>query len=168
MTPHNAWFDRLDRRITQWMARNGLLLLRLSIGIVFVWFGVVKFVPGLSPADGIATRTFEILSFGMIEPPAARVILATWEVAIGLGLLSGIWMRLTLVLMGLQLVGAMTPLILLPDETWKVIPVVLTIEGQYIVKDAIILAAGLVLGATVRGGQLVAEPGKDPAAAHRN
>lgn len=149
----------IDIRITAWMARNGILILRLTLGGVFLWFGIVKFVPGLSPADAIAVRTMQLLSFNTISPSVSRPLLAAWEVAIGLGLLSGVWLRLTLLLLALQLLGAMTPLVLLPAQTWKLPPFVLTIEGQYIVKDAILIAAGIVIGATVRGGRLVASPG---------
>ena len=62
------WFDRVDRRITAWMARYGILLLRLSVGIVFLWFGVLKFFPGLSPAEGLAARTISTLTLGIIPP----------------------------------------------------------------------------------------------------
>ena len=91
-------FDRLDRRITTWMARYGLLLLRLSLGIVFFWFGFLKFFPGLSPAAELATRTIETLSFGLIGPEVSIYILAVWECLIGLGLLVGRYMRDTLLL----------------------------------------------------------------------
>ena len=49
-----SWFDRVDRRITRWMADYGLTLLRLALGIVFFWFGVLKFFPGASPAEELA------------------------------------------------------------------------------------------------------------------
>ena len=154
--PPLAHFDRLDRRITGWMSKHGITTLRLSLGFIFVWFGTVKFVPGLSPADGLATRTMEILSFGLVPSSVSRPILAAWEVLIGLGLLSGYFLRTTLFLMALQLVGAMTPLVLLPNETWKIVPIVLTIEGQYIVKDIVLLAAGIVIGSSVRGSNAFA------------
>ncbi len=153
MDTRQSWFDRTDRAVTAWMARHGIFILRVSLGAVFVWFGAVKFVPGLSPADGIATRTMQVLTAGTIGPEVTRPVLAAWEVLIGVGLLTGVWLRVTLLLMGVQLLGAMSPLVLLPRETWKIVPVVLTIEGQYIVKDVVLLAAGLVIGATVRGGR---------------
>ncbi len=147
-------FNQVDRNTVNWMARNGIMILRISVGIVFLWFGIVKFVPGLSPADALATETFKALTFGIVEPAIGRPIIAAWEVAIGLGLLSGHFLRLTLLLMGVQLIGAMSPLLLFPAQTWKFPPFVLTIEGQYIVKDIILIAAGIVIGATVRGGRM--------------
>ena len=58
--------DPLDVRITAWMARHGVTLTRLALGVVFLWFGAIKFVPGWSPAADLATRTISTLSFGMV------------------------------------------------------------------------------------------------------
>ncbi len=151
-------FDQLDRRITRWMAKNGVTILRISVGIVFFWFGVLKFVPGLSPADELATRTIATLSFNLIGPEISRPVLALWECLIGLGLITGWYMRGILLLLFLQMLGTVTPLFLFPAETWSVFPIVPTLEGQYIIKNIVLVSAGLVIGATVRGGRLVAEP----------
>lgn len=157
------WFERVDTGVTAWMARYGLTLLRLSIGVSFIWFGAIKFVPGLSPADGLATETIEILSLGLVEPGVSRPVLALLECGIGLGLVIGRWMRLVLLLLGLHMLGTLMPLAILPESTWQVFPLVPTLEGQYIIKNAVLIAAGVVLGATVRGGGLITtiEPGTD-------
>jgi uncharacterized membrane protein YphA (DoxX/SURF4 family) len=157
----NHWSERIavaDRRITRWMADNGITLLRISVGIVFVWFGVLKFVPGLSPADELATRTIATLSFGLVRPEVSRPVLALWETLIGLGLISGRFMRATLLLLFLQMVGTVTPLFLFPAETWSRFPIAPTLEGQYIIKNIVLVSAGLVIGATVRGGGLTDDP----------
>src|SRR3954470_4196568 len=91
--------DRLDARITAWMADHGLFLMRIALGVVYFWFGVLKFFPGLSPAESLAGRTIEQLSFGLVPQQTALLILAVWECAIGLGLLSGKFMRVTLALL---------------------------------------------------------------------
>lgn len=153
-----SWFDRLDARITRTMARVGPPLLRVSLGIVFFWFGVLKFFPGLSPAQDLATRTMAILTFGTIPPQTAIVILATWECVIGLGLIFGVFMRATLLLLLVQMVGTMTPLVFFPHEVFTRIPYAPTMEGQYIIKNVVLVSAGLVLGATVRGGKVVSDP----------
>ena len=153
-------FDRLDRRITTWMARYGLLLLRLSLGIVFFWFGFLKFFPGLSPAQDLATRTIETLSFGLVRPELSIYILAVWECLIGLGLLIGRYMRVTLLLLFLQMLGTISPILLFPAEVFSRIPYAPTLEGQYIIKNMVLISAALVLGATVRGGGMVVEPGE--------
>ncbi|PWH13130.1 MAG: hypothetical protein DDG59_14675 [Anaerolineae bacterium] len=151
-------FDQIDRLLTQWMARNGILLLRLSVGIVFLWFGFLKFFPGLSPAEGLASKTIVTLSFGLLAPKTAVLILAVWECLIGLGLISGIFLRGTLFLLWMQMLGTITPLFLFPNECFTVVPIAPTLEGQYIIKNMVLISAGIVIGATVRGGRLSAEP----------
>jgi len=152
------WFDRLDRRITETMADHGLTLLRLALGVVFLWFGALKFFPGASPAEALAGRTIETLTFGAIPEDVALMILAVWEVAIGVGLLVGRWMRAVLLLLFVQMLGTITPLLLFPSETFTVFPIAPTLEGQYIIKNIVIVSAAIVLGATVRGGELSPEP----------
>jgi uncharacterized membrane protein YkgB len=153
-----AQFDRLDAKITEWMARNGVVLLRVSLGIVFLWFGALKFFPGLSPAQDLATRTLDILSFGLVPASVAIPLLAAWECLIGIGLIFGLWMRATLFLLFMQMVGTVTPLFLFPAEAFTRFPYAPTLEGQYIIKNLVLVGAGIVIGATVRGGRLHAQP----------
>jgi uncharacterized membrane protein YphA (DoxX/SURF4 family) len=150
-------FDNIDVRMTSWMARNGVVLLRLSLGFVFLWFGVLKFFPGLSPAQDLATETIRTLTFGRLPANVSLWILATWESLIGLGLIFGACMRATLLLLWLQMLGALTPLALFPQQIFTYIPFVPTLEGQYIVKNIVLISAGIVIGATVRGGQLISD-----------
>jgi uncharacterized membrane protein YphA (DoxX/SURF4 family) len=150
-------FDRLDASLTSWMARNGVLLLRISLGTVFFWFGVLKFFPGLSPAQTLAGNTIAELSFGLLSAEAAVLLLAIWECLIGLGLLFGLFLRATLFLLWLQMLGTITPLFLFPEICFVSVPFVPTLEGQYIIKNMVLISAGLVIGATVRGGRLTAE-----------
>ncbi|HEY7704460.1 MAG TPA: DoxX family membrane protein [Acidimicrobiia bacterium] len=150
--------DSIDRAITQWMAKHGVTLLRWSIGVIFVWFGALKLVPGLSPADEIATKTAMALTFNLFSEDFVRTALAVLEIAIGLGLLLGRFLRLTLLLLFAQMAGTLTPLFLFPERIWSDFPFVLTLEGQYILKNAVLISAGIVIGATVRGGRIVVEP----------
>ncbi len=154
----NDRFDRLDRQITTWMATYGLLALRIALGAVFLWFGAIKLVPGMSPAEGLAGLTIERLSLGIVPAAVAIPFLALWECAIGIGLLAGMWMRATLLLLFVQMLGTLTPLLLFPSETFSSFPFAPTLEGQYILKNAVLIAGALVLGATVRGGRLTPEP----------
>jgi uncharacterized membrane protein YkgB len=153
-----ALYHRVDQAITQWMARNGVRLLRISLGVVFLWFGALKFFPGLSPATELALRTIEILTFGSVPPAVAINILAAWESAIGLGLIFGVFMRATLLLLFVQMLGTITPIFLFPELVFTRVPYAPTLEGQYIIKNLVLVSAGIVIGATVRGGRLVAEP----------
>lgn len=153
-------FDRTDRKITGWMAEHGLLLLRIALGVVFFWFGALKLIPNASPAEALAGQTIERLTFGAVPAATAVPFLALWEVAIGLGLFIGRGMRLTLLLLFVQMLGTITPLFLFPTETFTKFPWAPTLEGQYIIKNVVIVTAAIVLGATVRGGELTAEPAR--------
>lgn len=150
--------DRLDVRITRILARLSVPVLRMALGIVFLWFGVLKFFPNLSPAENLAARTIEQLTFGAIHRDVALPILATWETLIGLGLIFGRWLRAVLLLLFVQMLGTFTPLILFPSETFTIFPIAPTLEGQYIIKNIVLIGAAMVVGATVRGGRLVPEP----------
>ena len=153
-----ALYRKVDFAITVWMARHGVRLLRISLGIVFFWFGFLKFFPGLSPATELATRTIDVLVFGAIPPQVAINILAAWETLIGLGLVFGVAMRATLALLFVQMLGTITPIFLFPELVFTRIPYAPTLEGQYIIKNIVLVSAPIVIGATVRGGGLVASP----------
>ena len=148
-------FQRVDLLVTEWMASRGITLLRISLGIVFFWFGMLKFFAGLSPAEALAIQTIDMLTFGLIGPDTVRFGLAAWEVLIGVGLIFRIRLRETLLLMFVQMLGTMTPIVLLPEKVFNVFPYGLTLEGQYIFKNLVVISAGLVIGATVRGGGII-------------
>lgn len=153
-------FWRADLAIIRWMARYGPPLLRISLGLVFLWFGVLKFFPGLSPAQDLASRTIHDLSGGLLGPEISLPLLAAWECLIGIGLLMGRWLRWVLLLLYLQMLGTLTPLLLYPSEVFLRFPYAPTMEGQYIIKNVVLISAGIVIGATVRGGEMVPEPGE--------
>jgi uncharacterized membrane protein YphA (DoxX/SURF4 family) len=146
--------DPVDVRLTQWMARYGVVTLRVTLGIVFFWFGVLKFFPGLSPAQTLAVETIDVLTLGLLPAGVSLALLATLECAIGLGLISGRFMRLTLLLLAFQMAGAASPLLLFPGEVFTQFPYAPALEGQYIIKNLVLASAGIVIGATVRGGVL--------------
>lgn len=145
-----SWFDNIDPIIISWMNRNGLRLLRISVGIVFVWFGVLKFFPGLSPAQGLAINTIKLLTFDLVSESIIINGLALWEVLIGIGLISGKFVRETLLLLFVQMMGTFAPIFLFPNDVFTQIPYALTLEGQYIIKNIVIISAGIVLGGALR------------------
>ena len=152
-------YQRIEKRTVNWMAANGIVLLRVSLGIVFLWFGALKFVPSVSPAEGLATATIGRLTLGLVDAPSALRLLAVWETAIGLALVSGIYLRAALALLFLQMAGTLTPLALFPSLTFTRFPFAPTMEGQYILKNLVLISAAIVIGATMRGGKLTAAPG---------
>ncbi len=137
-------FDKLDRGIAGWMNKYGLFLLRISLALIFIWFGLLKPL-GMSPAADLVKRTVFFFDADVFFP-----ILGWWEVAIGVGLLFRPLIRISLFLLFLQMPGTMLPLILLPDVCFTAAPFGLTLEGQYIIKNLVLISAALVIGGTVR------------------
>lgn len=154
MTYNEGRLGMIDRKITGWMARNGIKLLRWSVGIIFLWFGVLKFFKGMSPAESLAIETIQYLTFDIVSSKTIIYGLAIWESLIGLGLIINRFLRETLLLLYLQMLGTLTPIFLFPDEVFNIIPYALTIEGQYIIKNLVIISAGIVIGSTVRGARI--------------
>jgi len=150
----DRFFSELDKKLTGWMANYGLLILRIGLGIVFLWFGVLKFFTGMSPAEELVRNTVYF-----IDPDIFIPILAVWESIIGIGLITGKFLRVTILLLFLQMPGTALPLLILPEKVWTVFPYGLTLEGQYIIKNLVLIGAGLVIGATVRGGKILSESG---------
>lgn len=149
---------RLDERLAKWMADHSIFLLRIALGIVFFWFGVLKFFPNLSSAEDLAMRTISKLTSGNIPDNTSIIILAVWECLIGIGLITGKFLRSTLLLLFLQMPGTILPLFFFPGETFVHFPYAPTLEGQYIIKNIVLIAAAIVIGATVRGGTIIADP----------
>jgi uncharacterized membrane protein YphA (DoxX/SURF4 family) len=155
--------DRADRRLTRWLGNYGIPILRISLGIIFFWFGFLKFFPSLSPAEGLVGRTIEAMSFGIVPPSISLPVLAVWESVIGLGLIFGTGLRLILLLLMVQMIGTLFPIVLFPNEVFTRIPWAPTLEGQYIIKNLVLISAALVIGATVRGGtEVETEPRNRP------
>jgi len=144
--------------VTSWMAQNTVLLTRVALGLIFFWFGILKFFPGESDATELAAKTISTLCFGLVSHAVSIPILASWECLIGVGLLAGKFLRVTLVLLFLQMPGTFLPLIFFPSETWNHFPYSPTLLGQYIIKNLVLLCAGLLVGATMRGGKVIADP----------
>jgi uncharacterized membrane protein YkgB len=142
-------FERLDPHIAAWMNRYGLLFLRISIGIVLMWFGILKPL-GYSPAAELVSRTVY-----WMRPEIFVPILGWWEVAIGVFLLFRPTIRIAILLLFLQMPGTFLPLVLLPEVCFTEFPYAPTIEGQYIIKNLIIISAGIVIGGTVRMNERV-------------
>src|SRR5438045_9691239 len=112
----------VDEHLTKWMADHSILFLRIAVGIIFFWFGVLKFFPSLSPAENLAARTISMLSSGLISQHFSIPILAAWECLIGIGLIIGKFMRITLLLLFLQMLGTILPLFFFPEETFAHFP----------------------------------------------
>jgi len=137
-------FEEIDATVATTMERLGLPLLRVGIAVVFVWFGALK-VLGISPAGGLVANTVY-----WVPPELFVPVLGVWEVVIGLCLLYRPLIRLGILLLFLQMPGTFLPLVILPEVTFVEFPHALTVEGQYIIKNLVIIGAALVVGGTVR------------------
>ena len=133
----------LDDRVVEIMGRIGLPFLRVGIGLIFIWFGLLKPL-GLSPAAELLAKTVYWWTPEIVVPA-----LGWWEVAIGVTFLIPQLTRVAIFLLAVQMPGTFLPLVLLPEVCFTVFPWGLTLEGQYIVKNLVIIGAALVIGSTV-------------------
>ncbi|PLY07481.1 MAG: doxx family protein [Arcobacter sp.] len=125
--------------------KNILILSRISLGIIFIWYGMLKFFPELSPAEILATKTIDILFFGLIPAVISIKLLAVWEVFVGIGLVFGIYLRYALILFFIHMVFTFTPLFLLPELCFTKAPYAFTLVGQYIVKNVVFILVGILI-----------------------
>lgn len=138
-------WDRVDRRMVWFMTAFGTRILRVCLGVVFVWFGLLKVI-GKSPVAALVAQTVY-----WVPPEAFVPFLGMWEMAVGIGLLWARVMRLTLLLFWLQMAGTFLVLVLRPDIAFQEgNPLLLTTEGEFVIKNLVLIAAGLVVGGTVR------------------
>jgi len=137
-------FQQLDQRIAKNMKLWGIPAMRISFAIIFFWFGILKPF-GLSAAEGLLKATVIWLPFG--APEQWLVIIGFWEVVIGITFLFKSTTRIAIALLFLQMLGTFMPLVFLPEVTFQENNFLLpTLEGQYIMKNLMIISAALVLG----------------------
>ena len=116
-----------------------------SIGIVYLWFGALKFFPNFSPAEALATDTIHTLFGGVLPAETALLLLAIWEVAVGILLLFNLFRRPVIGMALLHMAFTFSPLFLFPEASFTEAPFKFTLVGQYIVKNLVIIGALLVL-----------------------
>jgi hypothetical protein len=106
-----------------------------------VWFGLLKFFPELSPADGLATHTITFLTFGLIPGNISIVMLAIIEVGIGACLLFNFQLKTVISIAIIHLILTFIPVLFFPEVSFSKAPFALTLVGQYIVKNIVIISA---------------------------
>ncbi len=154
----DEWFRRFDRQILSFLRRWSVPLLRISLGIVFLWFGGLK-VFDVTPVSELVARTVYWVDPGWFVP-----LLGWGEIVIGLGLVLGRGLRLVLPLFVAQMAGTFLVLVVQPEVAFRDgNPLLLTVEGEFVVKNLVLLTAGLVVGSTVR----LSPPRPVPAAGQR-
>jgi uncharacterized membrane protein YkgB len=138
-------FEDADARVRKTLSTVGLVALRVSVGLVFVWFGLLK-VFDVSPVSDLVTQTVY-----WFDPDGVVLALGIVEVVVGSLLLVGKWLRLALALFAAQMIGTFLVFFVLPEVAFRNgNPLLLTVEGEFVVKNLVLLAAGIVVGAGVR------------------
>lgn len=137
--------------LAQWLTRHAFHLLRISIGIIYVWFGALKYVPQLSPADQLAKDTIALMTFGLIPGQLSIVLLAVWETALGVVLIIGWWRKAIFYLLLIHMACTFVPIFFFQQLSFTASPYAFTLVGQYIMKNLIIIGAANVLNAHYTG-----------------
>ena len=120
-------------------------MLLVCFGVIYLWFGVLKFFPGISPAEHLAGETIRSLTFGQIKGAIGIKLLATLETLIGVLCISGLAPKWTIRLIGAHLMCTFTPIFLFPAEVFGESPFQLTLVGQYIIKNLVFMVALLFI-----------------------
>lgn len=120
-------------------------ILALTIGLVYLWFGLLKFFPELSPAEDLAKNTIDKLLFGLIPGSVSIILLAIWETAIGLLLIFNKTSRIVISIALLHMALTFSPLVLFPEQSFSNLPVGFSLLGQYIFKNIIIVGSLILL-----------------------
>jgi len=155
--------NTLTTAIRRWLGRYSIALLRISMGAVIFGFGILKYFPGISPAEDLVLATTHLLTFGLVPGRVALVLFATLECCIGLSLITGWGLRSSIYLLALWVVGILSPVVLLPERLFSGPYHAPTLEGQYVLKDVILLTATLVIAIRLRRGKRKAQPDAHPA-----
>jgi uncharacterized membrane protein YphA (DoxX/SURF4 family) len=142
----NNLIKKIDHQIGRWMRRWSITAIRISFGIIFIWFGILKPFD-VSSAESLLKATVVWLPFG--TPELWLVVIGWWEVAIGVTFLFPRTTKIAIALLFLQMFGTFMPLVLLPELTFQNGNILTpSLEGQYIIKNVMIISAALVLGGT--------------------
>lgn len=145
MTTLRATYDRLDHTLIHWMRTYGITLLRLALAVTFIWFGALK-VLNVSPVADLVAQTVYWVPAAFFVP-----FLGVWEIAVGLGLLFRVALRLTLLFFFMQMAGTFLVLVVHPGLSFQNgNPLLLTTLGEFVVKNLVLLTAGIVVGSTVQ------------------
>jgi putative oxidoreductase len=144
----------VTERLAGWLAAHSVTVLRVSLGLVFLGFGVLKFFPGASPAEALVIRTVDTLTLGVVSGTTAMVVTAIMETIIGLTLVTGVGLRAGLMVLAGSLIGIMSPVVLFFADMFP--GGTPTLEAQYVLKDIVLAAAAAVVAAKALGARYVA------------
>lgn len=137
-------FPSIDEAIIEFLRKWSIAVLRISVGIVFVWFGALK-VFDVTPVTDLVAEVVYI-----VDPDWFVPVLGVVEMIVGVGLLTRRGLRIVLGLFALQMAGTFLVLLLEPGIAFQDgNPLLLTVEGEFVIKNLVLISAGMVVGATV-------------------
>jgi len=140
----NTFIARVDEVVIPFLRRWGIPTLRISLAVVFIWFGALK-VFGVSPVVDLVASTVY-----WVDPDWFVPALGVVEVLVGAGLAARFGLRLVLLVLALQMLGTFLVFVLLPELTFQDgNPLQLTIEGEFVLKNLVLLASAMVVGASI-------------------
>lgn len=140
--------EALDRRVARFMERYSVTVLRIALGVVFVWFGALKVIDR-SPVKDLVGDTVYWVDRDWFVP-----VLGAWEIVVGLGLIFPVALRLTLLLFWVQMAGTFLSLVILPGRSFQDgNPLLPSTTGEFVLKNLVLIAAGLVVGSSVHRRQ---------------
>ncbi len=148
-----ARLDRAELAIHDWLVVYSMAILRVSLGSIFLGFGALKLL-GVSPAANLVEATTHAMFLGLVPGPIALVGVGLLECTIGILLMAGRGMRVAMYMLAGQLVGILSPVVLLTARLFSGPHNAPTLEGQYVLKDVVLVGAALVIATTLRGGRL--------------
>lgn len=163
---HTVWCMQMSRlgpiddTIIRFLRRWSITALRISVAVVFIWFGALKVFDVTPVADLVADTVY------WVDPDWFVPLLGVFEIVVGASLLARRALRVMLGLFALQMAGTFLVLVLQPDVAFQDgNPLLLTVEGEFVIKNLVLLSAGMVVGATVRRREAIARGGSAPSEA---
>ena len=142
----------IEEIVCTFMAKHAVTILRYAMATVFIWFGALKLLPGLSPAEAIAGRTLSAITFGLLHPKVSLPLLAVFEMIIGFGFAFARNLKPIIIMLMLHMAGTLTPFLFFPHETMSSFGIP-TMTGQYILKNMVFIAVGFVMIGTLKGNK---------------
>lgn len=133
----------VERMFLTFVEEHSLTMLRYSMVVVYIWFGLLT-ATGTSATAGLIADIFPF-----IPRTVFLVGLGGWEIAIGLALLSRRTLRLAVVLLGAHAAVVMLPLVVLPSVTFSYFPYGPSFEGVYIIKDWVLLGGAMTVAGSL-------------------
>lgn len=139
-----AWVKEFDQWSISLFLRYGHWLHRVSLGVLFIWFGLLK------PLGHKTTTSILAHTVYWGDPETVVLALGWWEVAIGVCLLIRPLVRIAIILLVIRLPGVILAFILKPEVCFYSFPFAPTPEGQYLVKDLVVFIATLAIAGGLR------------------